>query len=89
MKDKSFLEIDKMKEILKALDIELQIEARYESYYEPWVVFKYRGKTIIDMQTNFDNVKSGGVKEFGDSDVRKEVEDFQMKDNVEKLFRDR
>ena len=81
---RNYLEIDKMKEILKVLDLELQIEARYESYYEPWVIFRYRDNTIIDMQTDFDNLKSGGVKEFGGSDVRRKVEDFQMRGIMEK-----
>ena len=73
----SQISLDKMKEILDALGIELQIEGRYEDYYDPWVVFKYRGKVIVDSQTDFDNLKSGGVKWFEGSDVRRTLEDYQ------------
>ena len=56
--------IDRVKEILESHGIELQILYRHERYYEPHVTFKYKGETILDEQTDFNNMSDGGYDAF-------------------------
>ena len=74
--------LDKMKEILDTLKIELQITGRYDSYYEPWIIFKYRGTTLVDDQTTFDNLISGGIKTFEGSAVHLKLDEQPLNKNI-------
>ena len=57
-------DLARMKEILESHGIELQILYRHDKYYIPFVTFKYKGETIIDRQTDFNNMSDGGYDAF-------------------------